>query len=149
MSETPTAQKGDTVRVHYVGTLADGTVFDSSEKGEPFQFTIGDKTVIKGVQEAVIGMAKGDSKVITIPPEAAYGPRSDDAIVVMKRSQLPPKPAPRPGMTFKGQTPHGPMTFVLLSVDGDDITLDANHPLAGKELHYELTVVSVKPAGKG
>ena len=140
------AKSGDTVRVHYKGTLTDGTPFDSSPEGEPFEFTIGSKSVIPGFQEAIIGMAEGDTKVISIPPEEAYGPHTEDAIVVMKRSQLPPKPDPKPGMTLKGESPNGPITFVVLSVEGDEVKLDGNHPLAGKELRFELTVVSVGTA---
>lgn len=140
------AKSGDTVRVHYKGTLTDGTAFDSSTEGEPFEFTIGSKAVIPGFEEAIVGMAEGDTKVISIPPEEAYGPHTEDAIVVMKRSQLPPEPAPQPGMTFKGETPNGPITFVVLSADGDEVKLDGNHPLAGKELRFELTVVSVGSA---
>ncbi len=140
------AKPGDTVRVHYKGTLTDGTAFDSSAEGEPFEFTIGGKSVIPGFQEAIVGMEVGDTKVISIQPEKAYGPHTEDAIVVMKRSQLPAEPEPQPGMTLKGETPSGPITFVVLSVDGEEVKLDGNHPLAGKELHYELTVVSVGTA---
>jgi len=141
------AKSGDTVRVHYKGTLTDGTAFDSSTEGEPFEFMIGSKSVIPGFEEAIVGMAEGDTKVITIPPEQAYGPHTPDAIVVMKRSQLPAKPEPKPGMTLKGETPSGPITFVVLSVDGDQVKVDGNHPLAGKELRFELTIVSVGTPG--
>lgn len=140
------AKSGDTVRVHYKGTLTDGTSFDSSAEGEPFEFTIGSKSVLPGFEEAIVGMEVGDTKVISIQPEEAYGPHTEDAIVVMKRSQLPPEPEPKPGMTLKGKTPSGPITFVVLSVEGEEVKLDGNHPLAGKELHFELTVVSVGTA---
>jgi peptidylprolyl isomerase len=139
-----TASPGDTVRVHYVGKTSEGAVFDSSEGSDPFEFTLGTKAVIPGFEDAILGMKVGDTKTISIPPDQAYGPHLDDAIVEMERARLPADPEPQPGMTYKGQTPNGPITFVLVSVDDTTVTLDGNHPLAGKELHFDLTLVAIQ-----
>jgi len=140
-----TAKTGATVKVHYTGTLQDGTVFDSSAGREPLQFTIGHQSVIPGFENAVIGLSTGDKKSVCIPPEEAYGPRSAERVAVIDRSQLPPDLEPSAGMVIQGETPDGPVTFTIAAVEADTVTLDGNHPLAGKQLNFELEIVEVTP----
>ena len=89
------AKSGDKVRVHYTGTLEDGTAFDNSRDGDPVEFTLGTGEVIAGFEKAIEGMAVGDSKTVTVPPEDGYGPRNEDQVVVIDRADLPPSSSPR------------------------------------------------------
>lgn len=141
-------RQGDRVRVHFTGTLEGGEVFDSSRDGEPLEFTLGAGEVIRGVERAVEGMAVGETKTITVPPEEAYGPQHDDQVVVVDRSSLPADLEPEVGMVMEASsTGKGVIAYVtIIEVDGDRVTLDANHELAGKTLNYEITLVEI--AGK-
>ncbi len=141
-------RRGDRVRVHFTGTLEGGEVFDSSRDGEPLEFTLGAGEVIRGVERAVEGMAVGETKTITVPPEEAYGPQHDDQVVVVDRSSLPADLEPEVGMVMEASsTGKGVIAYVtIIEVDGDRVTLDANHELAGKTLNYEITLVEI--AGK-
>ncbi len=138
------AQTGTTVRVHYTGKLDDGTVFDSSRDREPLEFTVGSGQVIPGFDNAVEGMAAGAAKTVTIPAEQAYGARRDELMLRVDRSQFPEDANPEVGQQF--QMSQGGQNFVVnvADVDGDQVTLDANHPLAGRDLTFELEVVEVK-----
>lgn len=138
-----TARPGATVKVHYTGTLDDGTVFDSSAGREPIEFTIGQQTVIAGFENAVIGMSAGDKKKVSIAPDDAYGAHQADKVAVVNRSQLPPDVEPAAGMVLQGDTPEGRVTFTIAAVGADSVTLDGNHPLAGHRLNFELEVVEV------
>ncbi|NLG61182.1 MAG: peptidylprolyl isomerase [Candidatus Cloacimonetes bacterium] len=137
------AQKGDTVRVHYTGTLDDGTVFDSSKGRDPIEFTVGSGQVIAGFDEAVDGMSEGESKKITIPAAQAYGERREELMLQVDRSQFPPDLDPQVGQQL--QMSQGEHQFVVnvTAVEGERITLDANHPLAGQDLTFELELVDV------
>jgi len=138
------AASGNTVQVHYKGTLADGTVFDSSHGREPLQFTIGSKAVIAGFEGAVIGMAKGETKTVVIPPDEAYGHYREEMVQSIPRNQVPPDIEPEVGMRLQVQTPSGgafPVT--IRDVTEESITLDGNPPLAGKELTFEIELVSI------
>ena len=135
---------GDTVRVHYSGFLDDGTVFDSSLEREPFEFTLGQGMVIPGFEDAVVGMDVGDSKTVNIPSDQAYGPYRDELLVAVERSQVPPNIEPDVGMELQIRTPEGTVTNVTITeMDENSITLDANHPLAGKDLIFEIKLVEI------
>ncbi len=138
------AQNGDTVRVHYTGTLDDGTVFDSSKGREPIEFTVGSGQVIAGFEEAVSGMGVGEAKTVTIPAAQAYGERREELLLQVERSQFPADVEPQVGQQF--QMSQGEQNFVVnvAEVAGDRITLDANHPLAGRDLTFELELVDVR-----
>ncbi|HEB75413.1 MAG TPA: peptidylprolyl isomerase [Nitrospirae bacterium] len=138
------AKAGDTVRVHYSGFLDDGTVFDSSLDREPFEFTLGQGMVIPGFEDAVVGMDVGETKTVNIPSERAYGPYRDELLVSVERSQVPPDIEPDLGMELQIRTPEGTVTNVTITeMDEESITLDANHPLAGKDLIFEIKLVEI------
>ncbi|NIM49936.1 MAG: peptidylprolyl isomerase [Gemmatimonadales bacterium] len=135
--------QGDTVLVHYTGMLDDGTVFDSSIDRDPIKFTIGDQTVIRGVEDAVVGLRVGEKKKVVIGPEDAYGPHLKDKVAVVDRSQLPDDLEPRTGTILKGRSPKGTIMLTITDVTEDQVTLDANHPLAGKQLTFELEIMEI------
>ncbi len=139
-----TATNGDTVHVHYTGKLDDGTVFDSSEGRDPLAFTVGAGEVVPGFEDAVSGMQVGDSKTVRIGPADAYGERRDDLVLDVPTEQLPEGLEPEVGMELAlrghdGQT----MPVRVAAVGGDAITLDANHPLAGHALIFDVKLVAV------
>ena len=136
---------GDTVRVHYTGKLNDDTVFDSSLDREPLEFTVGGDMVIPGFQNAVRGMEVGQAKTVTMPPEDAYGPRFDEMVLVLDRKQFPPEIDPTVGQHLQMQQENG-REFIARITDVSEatITVDANHPLAGKELTFEINLVEIK-----
>ena len=140
-------KQGDTVRIHYKGTLKDGTVFDSSEGREPLEFTVGSGQIIPGLDAAMPGMSTGDKKTVQIPVDQAYGPRNDEAKQDVPREQIPAEIPLEPGLQLQMQTPQGQVVPVTVVAVGEDtVTLDANHPLAGKDLPFEVTMVEVKAA---
>lgn len=141
-----TAAAGDTVRVHYTGTLEDGTVFDSSAQGDPIQFTIGKQHLIPGFENAVIGLDVGEKKRVVIGPDQAYGPHHEDRVIQMERSRLPPEPEPETGAVLVGRTPEGEIQFRIVEVAEETVTLDANHPLAGERLTFDVELVEIVPA---
>ena len=129
------AKEGDRVRVHYTGSLEDGSVFDSSVDQAPLEFTIGGGEVIPGFESSVIGMEEGSENQVTLTPDDAYGPHKEDLIMQVDRSQLPNDITPQPGMVLQASTQNGDVThLVVTDADDDTVTLDANHPLAGKIL---------------
>jgi peptidylprolyl isomerase len=138
------AKQGDTVKVHYKGTLTDGSVFDSSQGRDPLEFTLGTGQVIPGFDQAVTGMQVGEEKEVTIPAADAYGERRDDLVLVVDRKQFPPHIQPQVGQQL--QLSHGGETFVVTvrEVSGDRVVLDANHPLAGEDLTFALTLVEIR-----
>ena len=143
----PTAQPGDTVRIHYTGRLRDGSVFDSSEGKEPLEFTLGLGEVIRGFDRAVEGMSAGDRKSIHIPAGEAYGPYREDLMVAVDRAQFPPNVPPEVGQQLQvGMDDGGVLDVTVTEIDDDSVTLDANHPLAGQDLLFELELVEVIPA---
>jgi len=140
----PTAKQGDTVQIHYTGKLDDGTVFDSSEGREPLSFTLGEGQVISGFEEATIGMEVGETKEARIDVDAAYGARREDLLLEVPREQLPDELEVDVGTPLQLQQPDGravPVTVAKL--DEEQVTLDANHPLAGQPLTFELTLVDI------
>ena len=141
------AKTNDRVRVHYTGSLEDGTVFDSSVKREPLEFTIGQGAVIPGFENGIIGMKVGDTKRIVIPPDQAYGEHRDDLVGVVDRARIPENIIPETGMILQARSPEGEMINVTVTdVTEAGVTLDMNHPLAGKELIFEVSLVEVFPA---
>ena len=138
------AKDGDTVRIHYTGRLTDGTVFDSSEDREPLEFTLGEGQVIPGFEEAVRGMEEGESKTTEIPSDNAYGPRRDDLELQMPRDRLPEDLDPSVGDRLQMRTQDGQTVEVLVTdVDDAGIRVDANHPLAGRDLEFDIEVVDI------
>lgn len=132
-------KQGDAVKVHYKGTLEDGTVFDSSEDKDPITFRVGDGNVIQGFEDAVVGMTKGDTKTITIVSDDAYGPVREDYLIQVPLEQVPEGTEVR--HLVNGHSPSGEVfNFIVTSVSEDMVTLDGNHPLAGKDLTFEITL---------
>ncbi len=140
-------KKGNKVRVEYTGTLEDGTVFDSTQHGDhshPFEFVVGRGDVIKGFDEAVIGMEVGDEKEITLKPEEAYGEIREDLTKEVPRDNLPKDKEPEPGMTLIMALPDGmQIPAKIKAVEGDRVILDLNHPLAGKTLKFKIKLVEI------
>jgi len=136
---------GDTVKVHYTGKLADGDVFDSSrDRGEPLEFKLGEGQLIPGFEAAVNGMSPGDSTTVSIPADEAYGPPRDELIQQVPRSQFPEDVEIKEGMQFQiGQEDTPPMIVTATEVGAEFVTLDANHPLAGKDLEFEIELVEI------
>lgn len=138
------AKKGDTVKVHYTGKLADGEVFDSSSGKDPLQFTIGSGQVIPGFEEAVIGMTPGDSKTTEIPVDKAYGPRNEEIVMQVPLDQFPAEIKPAVGQMLElGQQGGQPVIVTITDLSETAATLDANPPLAGKDLTFELELVEI------
>lgn len=138
------ATNGDTVHIHYTGRLDDGTEFDSSKGRDPLSFTLGEGKVIPGFEAAVEGMAEGDSKTTTIPPEDAYGERRDELVLDVPRDNLPEQIDPEPGQQLNMQTADGQSFMVRVTTVLDDrIQVDANHPLAGQDLTFDIELVKI------
>ncbi|WP_340103740.1 FKBP-type peptidyl-prolyl cis-trans isomerase [Rhodohalobacter sp. 8-1] len=136
---------GDTVKVHYTGTLKDGSVFDTSAEREPLEFKLGEGQLIPGFEKAVIGMEEGESTKIDIPVEEAYGEAREDLIINVPKDQLPEDVEPEVGMQLQVNQPDGqPVPVRVAEISDEELTLDANHPLAGKDLQFEIEVVEVK-----
>lgn len=136
------ARRGDNVKVHYTGTLDDGSVFDSSEGSEPLSFDIGSGQVIEGFDEAVLGMTVGESKTVHIPCAKAYGERKDEMVIQAPIEQVPPDLNPEVGMRLEMGGANGEILRVVVTEIADThITLDANPPLAGKDLTFKLELV--------
>lgn len=144
------AQEGDEVQVHYTGKLEDGTVFDTSEDGEPLSFTIGENRVIPGFEEAVTGMEPGDSKTTEVEPEQAYGEHREDMVMEMERDQIPDDVDPEVGQQLQLRLENGQTVPVLITALGEDtVTIDANHPLAGRKLMFEIELIDVAEGAGG
>lgn len=137
-------KNGDTVMVHYTGRLTNGEQFDSSQGGEPLEFTVGEQQVIAGFEEGVLGMEVGEKKTINIPPEKAYGPKSEDLIIQVERGELPEEIEPEVGMQLEARLSNGMTTVVTISgVTDEFVTIDANHELAGEELIFDIELMGI------
>jgi peptidylprolyl isomerase len=138
------AKDGDNVKVHYTGTLEDGSTFDSSKGNEPLEFTVGEGKLIQGFEDAVRGMQVGQTKTVTIPAEDAYGPHRDDLFLAVERSQMPEGLNPEVGQQLQMRQAND-VTMVVTVADVSDttVTIDANHPLAGKDLTFEIELVAI------
>lgn len=138
---------GDTVAIHYTGTLPDGTTFDSSQGRDPLEFEVGSGTIIPGLDQAIPGMEVGEKKVVKIAPEEAYGPLNPDMRQAVPRDGIPEDIPLEIGTQLQMQTPDGQaMPVTVIDVDEATVTLDANHPLAGKDLQFDIELVSIKDA---
>ncbi|MFT5668748.1 MAG: peptidylprolyl isomerase [Vicingaceae bacterium] len=139
------AEKGNTVKVHYTGTLSDETIFDSSREREPIEFTVGEGQMIAGFDAAVQGMKVGEAKKVTIPSAEAYGPKSEEAMVKVPKEQLPEGMNPEIGMQLEATGEDGKsQVLVVAEVMETEVVLDANHPLAGKDLVFDIEMMEIK-----
>ena len=137
-------ENGKTVKVHYKGTLADGEVFDTSEGRDPLEFEMGSGQVIPGFDDAVMGMAVGEKKDVLIPVERAYGERKEEMVIVAPVEQIPPDLEPEIGQMLEvGGTGGQILKVRVVGLDEENITLDANPPLAGMDLNFSIELVSV------
>ncbi len=138
------AEKGNKVKVHYTGTLTDETIFDSSRQREPIEFEVGAGQMIAGFDAAVEGMKVGDSKKVNIPATEAYGPKSEEAIIKVAKDQLPKEMNPEIGMQLEATGEDGrTQVLVVAEVMENEVMLDANHPLAGKDLTFDIEMMEI------
>lgn len=137
------AQRGDTVRVHYTGTLNNGEQFDSSRGMDPLTFTLGEGSVIQGFDDAVDGMAVGESKRVTIPAAEAYGVRRDELTLRIPRSELPTELELEVGSQLRMEQGAESVVVTVRDLDDESVMLDANHPLAGEPLTFDLELVEI------
>ncbi len=138
-------KNGDSVKVHYIGTLNDGNEFDNSYKrGSTLDFKVGGGQMIKGFDNAMVEMEVGDKKSININPDEAYGPRREEAITSVAKDNFPPDFVAKEGEMVQGSTESGqPITALILEVKDDEVILDMNHPLAGEELNFEIELLEI------
>ena len=138
------AKGGDKVKVHFTGKLESGEVFAESRGGEPFEFLLGEGNVIPGFENGILGMEKGEKKTITVSPGEAYGQRSEELIANIKKADLPEDGSLVIGQKLKMQAPDGGhIDLVIAGIDEDFITLDANHPLAGNTLVFNVELIEI------
>lgn len=139
-----TVKEGDKVKVHYTGSLDDGTIFDSSEGREPLEFTAGSGQLIKGFDKGVLGMKLGEERTIHIPCAEAYGEASPQLLRKLPRKALPKEREPKIGLRIGLVRSDGMQTeAVIVGVTDEEITVDLNHPLAGKDLNFKVKVLSI------
>ncbi|GAA0556532.1 FKBP-type peptidyl-prolyl cis-trans isomerase [Chitinophaga japonensis] len=139
-----TVKTGDTVRVHYHGRLTNGSTFDSSEGRDPLEFQVGAGMVIKGFDSGVLEMQVGDKKTVQIPVDQAYGPKNDELIMEFPKANIPPDLKPEVGMELQMSNAQGQVFPVKVAAVGNEsVTLDANHPLAGEELIFDIELVEI------
>lgn len=135
-------KNGDYVQLHYTGSLEDGTVFDTSLDGEPLEFLVGGGGIIAGFNDAVIGMEVEGEKLVTLPPEQAYGEPRQDLKREFPKSMLGDRQI-EVGQDLRFGSPHGPVTGKVLAIEPDKFLVDFNHPLAGKTLLFQIKVVGI------
>jgi len=141
------AKMNDTVVLHYTGSFTDGSVFDSSVDREPLEFTIGQGMVIPGFEKGIVGMNEGESKTLNIPAEEAYGLHREDLLGVIGRTQMPANIDLKIGMVLQSRSPDGGVANVIVrEMNDENVTLDFNHPLAGKKLIFEVNLIKVSTA---
>ena len=142
---TQSIKSGDTISVEYTGKLDNGEVFDTSEGREPLTFEVGAGQLIKGFDEAVVDMSVGDSKTVTVTPEEAYGERREDLFISMPLGNVPPDMTLEVGMMVQLTDKSGnPVPAIVTDIGAENVTLDINHPLAGKDLTFDIKVVDIK-----
>lgn len=141
------AKSGDHVKVHFTGKMENGEVFASSQGHEPLEFNIGDGSVLPGVDTAVVGMAKGEHKTVTLSPTEGFGEQNESLILVVDRTHFPEGFEPKEGMELQLPQPDGGVVFLkILQIMDNKVKLDANHPLAGKTLTFELELLDIANA---
>ena len=139
------AKTGDRVKVHYTGTLDDGTVFDTTKGGEPLEFVLGSGEIISAFEENIIGMEEGEKKNFVIKAEDAYGPHRDELVLEVSKDDFPPDIHPKEGQQLQLTQPDGHSFVVTVKeVKENTVVLDANHPLAGKDLNFEVELVEIE-----
>ena len=140
-----TVKKGDSVKVHYIGTLNDGNEFDNSYKrGSTLDFKVGEGKMIKGFDSALLGMEVGEKKSINLEPKDAYGERIEEAIQTVSKEQFGDPKNITEGSRVNGQTQDGrPVSALVMEINEDNVVLDLNHPFAGKELNFEIELVEI------
>jgi len=144
MGKLKVAKEGRSVKVHYRGTLDDGTVFDSSyEREQPIDFQVGAGQMIKGFDEAVDGMKVGETKTVNIPSDQAYGPRYDEAVRDVPRNSFPEDFEFREGIIVEGEANGQPVRGAIVGVENEVVTVDFNHPLSGQDLNFDIELVEV------
>lgn len=137
-------KSGDVVRIHYTGKLADGTQFDSSAGREPLEFKVGSGQIISGLDRQIQGMKQGESGTLNIPAAEAYGARDESQVQAVPRSALPPELDVKVGSNLQATTQDGnQISLTVVGVGDDEITVDANHPLAGHDLIFDIEVVEI------
>jgi FKBP-type peptidyl-prolyl cis-trans isomerase 2 len=135
---------GDTVQLHYTGKLSDGRVFDTSTDGEPFELTVGSNKVMPGFEQAVVGMSPGESKTVEIPMDQAYGPWRKDRVIVIDRDRFPEAMELKLGQRLKLRQKDGrPLPATVTGITEFSVRLDANHPLAGKDLVFDIEIIDI------
>jgi peptidylprolyl isomerase len=138
------AKNGDTVTVHYTGRLDDGTVFDSSVNQDPLQFTLGEGLLIPGFEQVVLGMSAGESKTAKVSADQAYGPHREEMVVEIDRQEFPPHFQPEVGQQLQIPQSDGRTTrLIVTDVSEQKVTLDANHPLAGRDLTFDIHLLEI------
>jgi peptidylprolyl isomerase len=143
------AESGSAVRVHYTGTLDDGKVFDSSREREPLEFTIGSGQLIKDFEDAVLGMTAGDVKTVKISAAEAYGDRRDELVITISKQQFPEHISPAEGLQLDLKSPDGSvLNAIITTVEEESVILDANHPLAGKDLNFDIELLEIVTDGQ-
>jgi peptidylprolyl isomerase len=143
-SKAVNAKGGDTVKVGYTLTLSDGTVYDTTEGGEPIEFTIGNDEVIEGFEEAVIGMKVGETKTVTIPPNKAYGEYDESLVFVVDRADLPSDTEPTVGLQLQTTNSDGTVfIYTILEVNEDTVTIDGNSELVGQDLTFKIKLLEI------
>ncbi|MCF3642152.1 peptidylprolyl isomerase [Rhizobium sp. TRM95111] len=141
------AKSGDLVRIHYTGMLSDGTPFDSTRDREPMEFELGAGQVLPGLEARVVGMSVGEAQTVTVPAEEAFGPRDPNKIQTFSRQEMPANLAVEPGMRLQARSRTGEaVTVSVVDVSDADVTVDANHPLAGRDLTFEIELQEIVKA---
>jgi peptidylprolyl isomerase len=143
----PHAKEGDNVKVHYTGKFRNGDVFDSSRDREPLDFTIGSGQLIPGFDSGVRGMRVGETRIVEIAPSDAYGQYHDRLVTVVQKKYFPKSITPSVGQQLQTEDEEGrPINVQVTRIDGENVTLDANHPLAGKTLIFEIDMMEIAPS---
>jgi peptidylprolyl isomerase len=138
------ARDGDRVKIHYTGKLEDGTVFDSSADREALELTLGEGLVIAGFENAILGMSPGESKTVEIPVDEAYGPYNEEQVATVTRDGIPEDAKPKIGEVLTMRSPEGKEFPVRVKeISEESLTLDGNHPLAGKDLTFDIELVEI------
>ena len=137
-------KNGDRVKIHYTGKLTDGEIFDTSREQQPLEFIVGNREMMPGIENSVIGMEAGDEKSIEVPPEEAFGPRKEELVIEVKKSRLPDHIEPCLGQRLQMQVAEGNhIELAIIEIKEETIALDANHPLAGHTLFFDLELVEI------
>jgi len=141
-----TLKNGDSVKVHYTGTLEDGRVFDTSKGRDPLEFKAGDGQIITGFENAILGMKVGETRDFEVSPDEAYGHRQEEMVLEVPVGEFPDHIAPKIGMRLQLKQQQGsPLEVVITDISNEAVTLDGNHPLAGQTLHFQVELLEIAP----